>query len=517
MAKSQRTIATALAIIVGACSIPAVFAVLSAISYHYTHTKNELFGSSVRRASAISSNVDSVVRGVEIGLMALTSSSHLAKKDVKSFHRQARSVLLNLPGANNVYLTDREGRQLMNTLKAFGEPLPFTGNRNLVQKTVESGKTQVSSVFHGAVVGLPLVAVAVPVVVEGEVRYVLAATIRPVELSSFLSKQYLPGDWIISVHDGAARFVARSQEFEKYVGHPVSEDLSRAASRQASGTLEGTTREGTAVLAAYTTSSYTGWTTAVGIPKSKLLGELNFVISAGIAASLLVVVMGVLAAMLVAAKIRVGIVSLIPAAEALNGSEPVKLPAQSFSELAALASALQRSSERLIRSEHEAQHDPLTQLANRSFMTTILPRLVELCSRNGSSLGLLYIDLDGFKQVNDTMGHQVGDEVLCTVARRLSETVRSSDVCVRLGGDEFAVILPETGRAGALYTAEKILKNLCLEISTSEGLAIVSASIGYAVLPADALNTTDLIEEADKAMYEAKRKGKNRVCGALNA
>ena len=449
--------------------------------------------------------------------MTLTSSSHLSGEDLKNFHRQARSVLLHLPAANNIYLTDRDGRQLVNTLKAFGVPLPFTGNRNLVQKTVETGKTQVSSVFTEAVAGLPLVAVAVPVVVDGEVVYVLAATIRPVELSSFLSNQFLPGEWIISVHDGAARFVARSQEFGKYVGRPVSPDLSLAASKQASGTLEGTTREGTVVLAAYTTSTYTGWTTAVGIPKSKLLGELNLVMSAGVAASLLVVVMGILAAIFVAGKIRAGIVSLIPAAEALNSSERVKLPAQSFSELAALASALQRSSERLIRSEHDAQHDPLTQLANRSFMTTILPRLVELCSRNRSSLSLLYIDLDGFKQVNDTMGHQAGDEVLCTAARRLSETVRSSDVCVRLGGDEFAVILPETGRAGALYTAEKILKNLCLEISTSEGPATVSASIGFAVLPADALNTSDLIEEADRAMYEAKRNGKNRICGAGSA
>lgn len=514
MVSRQQPIARALAIVVFACSIPAVLAVLIAIFYHYTHTRSELFASTVRRATAISSNVDSVVKGVEIGLLTLTTSVHLRRHDLQQFHREALAVLGNLSGASNIYLTDTDGRQLVNTARPYDQPLPMTDNPSLVRKAVENGKTQVSSIFQNAVSQVPLVAVAVPIVVDGEVRFVLAATIRPADLSLFLARQYLPSDWIISIHDGAGRFIARSREFGKYVGRPVSDDLSRAAARQASGTLEVMTREGILVLAAFTTSAYTGWTTAVGIPKTTLLGELQLAIKGGIAATLLVVGMGILAAASVAARIRSGIISLIPAAEALNGSEPVNVPAQAFVETHLLGLAIQSASERLIRSEYEAQHDPLTGLANRACLATILPRLMQLYARNGASLALLYIDLDGFKQVNDNLGHHAGDEVLCTAARRLSDTVRNSDVCMRLGGDEFAVILPDTSAAGALYTAEKILKALAEEISTVQGPAMVSASIGAAVFPGDARNVTELMGEADKAMYQAKRAGKNRVCGA---
>ncbi|WP_404385664.1 diguanylate cyclase domain-containing protein [Caenispirillum salinarum] len=159
----------------------------------------------------------------------------------------------------------------------------------------------------------------------------------------------------------------------------------------------------------------------------------------------------------------------------------------------------------------QATRDPLTGLANRQLFMHVLEDSVERASSMERACAVLFIDLDGFKEVNDRWDHAVGDELLKEVARRLRGTVRVSDEVARLGGDEFTVVLTEVRETqDAARVAEKIVAAVAEPYTLSAGEAEVSASVGIAVYPADATAAEDLVRCADQAMYSAKRAGKNR-------
>lgn len=166
--------------------------------------------------------------------------------------------------------------------------------------------------------------------------------------------------------------------------------------------------------------------------------------------------------------------------------------------------------------EHEARHDPLTGLPNRRALFEILPQALARADRNGTALVLFFLDLDGFKEVNDAWGHEAGDQVLQEVAARLTRGRRKVDTVARLAGDEFTVVLEAldpAGRQSALEVAEKLLASLCQPCSIGEATAQISASIGIAFhLPGVAMSADELLKIADTAMYEAKRTGKSRIC-----
>jgi diguanylate cyclase (GGDEF)-like protein/PAS domain S-box-containing protein len=156
-------------------------------------------------------------------------------------------------------------------------------------------------------------------------------------------------------------------------------------------------------------------------------------------------------------------------------------------------------------------HDPLTGLSNRKFFAEQFYESLHWAQQNNLLLGLLFIDLDGFKQVNDTLGHEMGDRLLITIAGRLSNSLRASDTVSRLGGDEFTVILRAIPNVQiAAKVAEKILSSITKPI-VLDGYAIrVSASIGISVYPHNSQDSETLMKQADAAMYRAKRMGKNR-------
>lgn len=159
-----------------------------------------------------------------------------------------------------------------------------------------------------------------------------------------------------------------------------------------------------------------------------------------------------------------------------------------------------------------ASRDPLTGLANRHRFQEQLDHELLRAPRTGGAVGLMYIDLDGFKAVNDHLGHHAGDALLQQVAARLRECVRATDTVARLGGDEFAIILPVLHQAqDAVHIGEKLLARLAEPYALDADIARISASIGFALHPLDGRNATELIHGADRAMYEAKRHGRNRI------
>ena len=163
---------------------------------------------------------------------------------------------------------------------------------------------------------------------------------------------------------------------------------------------------------------------------------------------------------------------------------------------------LQRSREAL---HEEATHDPLTGLSNRRLFYDRLQQAIRLAHRYGGKVGILYVDLDRFKEINDQHGHHVGDAVLTEVAKRLTSSVRDSDSVARLGGDEFVVLLEGVqGREDLFAAAHKIEQELNADTSFY-GLDVeIAASIGQALFPDDGADEDALIRAADAAMYRIK-------------
>lgn len=155
--------------------------------------------------------------------------------------------------------------------------------------------------------------------------------------------------------------------------------------------------------------------------------------------------------------------------------------------------------------KHLALHDVLTGLANRRLFQDRMASAIERSRRTGAEMALLVVDLDGFKQVNDTKGHHVGDLVLQRVAAMLLERVRRSDTVSRTGGDEFSVILEEpTNRANAEYVGKSLRSLLETPLNLGEHKVMVGLSVGIAIFPEDAQDAESLCIAADMRMYEAK-------------
>jgi diguanylate cyclase len=161
--------------------------------------------------------------------------------------------------------------------------------------------------------------------------------------------------------------------------------------------------------------------------------------------------------------------------------------------------------------EHLASFDPLTGLPNRRLLQDRLCRALLRAARNATSMALMFIDLDGFKEVNDTLGHDVGDLLLCEVAARLQQCIRASDTIGRFGGDEFAIVVEEASSPRDLVmVGQRIVAALAAPFDLNGHRVRTSASIGIALYPPDGTDATTLLKNADVAMYKAKRSGRNR-------
>ncbi|MBF0192253.1 MAG: diguanylate cyclase [Magnetococcales bacterium] len=168
---------------------------------------------------------------------------------------------------------------------------------------------------------------------------------------------------------------------------------------------------------------------------------------------------------------------------------------------------LRKELERKLR--EQAEYDTLTGLPNRRLFEDRLSQAIALAERNQGHLALMLIDLDRFKAVNDTLGHEAGDDLLKQAAARMLSAVRRSDTVARLGGDEFTVILHEAIHIARIRpVAEKLLEQLCRPFDLNGREALISGSIGIARFPEDGRDMATLIKNADQAMYRSKHDGR---------
>ncbi|MGR9044262.1 MAG: diguanylate cyclase domain-containing protein [Gammaproteobacteria bacterium] len=213
--------------------------------------------------------------------------------------------------------------------------------------------------------------------------------------------------------------------------------------------------------------------------------------------------------------------SLAMRAEAYQSQLKAKLLTQVIMQIENSKKTLQSLNDKLAREianrkkiekkiMHMASHDHLTGLPNRSLFNDRLSNARNMAIRNREKLAVLFIDLDGFKAVNDTLGHKAGDLLLKEVARRLQACVRKSDTVARFGGDEFIVLLNSLHRLESVeVVAKKILSTIEQPMTLADNAATIGSSIGIAIFPDHSEDTEKLVNYADDAMYLIKKSGKN--------
>jgi diguanylate cyclase (GGDEF)-like protein/PAS domain S-box-containing protein len=192
---------------------------------------------------------------------------------------------------------------------------------------------------------------------------------------------------------------------------------------------------------------------------------------------------------------------------------PVRNGSGAVSHFVGIQNDVTELKEYQVELEYRATHDALTGLSNRSVLYDTLERLIAHAGRSGEKFAVLYLDLDRFKVVNDSLGHASGDELLICVADRLKACMRHADLVARLGGDEFAVVATDTASGGsAASVARKILDAIARPITVASQEIVTSASIGACVYPGDGQTAEALLKNADVAMYRAKRSGGSGIC-----
>jgi diguanylate cyclase (GGDEF)-like protein len=214
---------------------------------------------------------------------------------------------------------------------------------------------------------------------------------------------------------------------------------------------------------------------------------------------------------------RVG--ALIGLDRVASGREPRLAPAnlRAVRVLLEPAAVALDNSLLLRRAEALSVTDDLTHLYNSRYLNQVLRRETKRASRSGRPLSLLFIDLDGFKSINDTHGHLFGSRALVEAAAVIRQSARETDIVARFGGDEFALVLPDTGGEGAYAVGERIRERLAEHrFLAGDGLDIhLTGSVGVATLPDAANSAEELMAAADKAMYQVKDRGKNGIQAAL--
>src|SRR5262245_10646798 len=176
----------------------------------------------------------------------------------------------------------------------------------------------------------------------------------------------------------------------------------------------------------------------------------------------------------------------------------------------------QRTKELEVATAHAyklAQHDILTGLPNRSLLNQRLRQILAQALRDGTQVACLFLDFDHFKRINDTLGHDAGDQLLQAIAQRLTKAVRESDTVARLGGDEFVLVLPSLSAADATFEVMAVISRVRESFNEpfklSDQIPTLTCSVGVAIYPVDAPDAVTLIKQADTAMYAAKETGRN--------
>ncbi|MBU5612692.1 sensor histidine kinase [Geomonas azotofigens] len=319
----------------------------------------------LENARAMAMAVDREFANVQASLTALGTSPSFRGRDFVAIHLQSKEILKNYPGAD-IIVADKDAQQLVNTYRPLGSALPKRNNPDMVRRIFEGGKPVVSDLFYGAITKRPVIAVDVPVFIDGTVAYDLSMSFPSHVLSSVLQSQNVFKEWYGTVVDRKGLITARTRNLDVFVGKELTADLRAAMARGNEGTVSIKTAQGGTALSAFTKSPLSGWTVAVAVPRATALGEIyrwmRWAVGVGAAISLL----GILLASWIASRIARDIQSLVqPALNIGRGEVVAAVGTDSGKETSEVAEALVQASDLLQR--RAAERD----LAERELSLTI--------------------------------------------------------------------------------------------------------------------------------------------------
>lgn len=490
--------------------LPIVTLGVVVLKQQYQDSRAQMAESVLGRARAISGIVDEKILSIQTGLEVLSTSSNLRKGDLPRFHERASTVRAQM-GVADILVITPAGDMVMSAARDPQTPPTRLPNPPLLERTIKTQVPGVSGLFMGVDGKRHLLTVAVPVITEGQFQYSLNALLTPQILSEVIATQRFPEAWRVGLIEGSGRVAARNVDADKYVGQLTTPELRDRINASTEGVFESQTLDQIKVLAAHHRSELTGWTITIGIPVAELEQNINQQMLWLLELGLIALLLGQWVAWWIASKISDSMQALTEPAAALAQGHVSSIPPLRFKEANDMRSALVVAGEKMIKSQYAAHHDPLTGLANRSLFTHQVEQGMALCRRQGESMAVLFMDLDGFKAVNDSLGHATGDDLLRSVADRLRHGVRESDVVARFGGDEFAVLLMHVDPESAQQCAQKLIAAVSAPYALERGEARISVSIGIAIYPGAGEDAEDVMQTADEAMYDAKRAGKGRT------
>lgn len=463
-------------------------------------------------ARAIQADLEREMAAIESALKTLATAPELVNGNLQGFYLRATQAL-GSGSVLNYILTDRNGRQVLNTLLPFGAVLPHTGTPPQLRRVFDEKTTVLTDMFVGVTTKSHIIAMGVPVVSDGRVVYSLNIGLTPDRINNIIARHSMPNGWLVAVLDSSRTIVARSREQDRFLGQQAMPELMQALAQRGSGFMESVTKENIPVYTAFSTSPRLGWVVVTGAPKDELHQELLLQLAQVLVGLMAALALGLWLARRASLKVLSSVRQLNDAAIALGRGEDITLPTLELQEAQAVGTAMLQAADAMRKVKFFAQHDALTELPNRLLFDELAQRSMALARRRTRELALLALDLDGFKSVNDSLGHSVGDEVLKAVAKRIANTIRGSDVAARIGGDEFIILLDDVPAEAALQSANRLVDVLSAPYpGVSSPLGV---SIGVAFFPYDGPDMKTLMLAADRALYAAKAAGKGRVLAAV--
>jgi len=335
---------TLLQLLVLACLLPAMVGVAVILFRDYQDGRAQIVEDAVQTARALVRIVDAEFNKAEILGQALATSSYLDQRDLSGFHGRASGLLASTNIASNAVLTGPDGRQIINTLRPFGEPLPMYGDPAVIGQVLASGLPTISGVFAGGLSGAPKITVNLPVLAKGKVVYVLSVGVLPEQLHLILHRQNLAAGWVISIFDNSGIIAARIPGHAQNVGKKANDELIARITGPLEGTFESVTKEGVPAVLVYSRSPVSRWSVAIAVPRQALEARLirKQIITAIVALLLFAATAGLAWSM--GGQISDSVQALTAAAKKLGSGEPIAPSQSHFREAAEVASAMQGAS-----------------------------------------------------------------------------------------------------------------------------------------------------------------------------
>lgn len=383
------------------------------------------------------------------------------------------------------------------------------------QRAMREDQLVLGKPFVGPITGRWVSVLALPLHDKhGAIKGLLALPIDLVNFTPLARDAELPKGSQIGIVDSAGTIIARSGEPEKWVGKNVRGtpiiDLMIA---RKNGQAESVGVDHVTRLFGFASIPGTDWVAGAGIPRKALFSAISGYVLRNLAIGLAMVLTVAVLAYLFSRRIVRPIRAISDTAKSIaQGKLDTRVAVDGPIEIADVAdqfnAMLDIREEAVERISYLAQYDVLTNLPNRNLFRDRLEQAMMRAQRNETLVALMFIDLDRFKEINDTLGHPVGDQVLQKVAERLKHFLRDVDTIARLGGDEFTIVLEGVHDVPQIATAaQKVRDALVQPLLVDDREIFVSASIGISIYPFDVEEIDALLKNADIAMYQAKQDG----------